>query len=150
MSHIPVDHPLRGLYRGLSLVSGLVLAVFGAVAFAQTASNDFLDTDGPRVLGLTANPAFGVFCLVVGVIVVAATLIGRNADVAIDRAAAVVLWIVATVGLCTLRTHDLNVLSFSVTNVNVLYVIGAVLFTAGLYVSTARATPVRRPLSERV
>jgi hypothetical protein len=135
MSHIPVDHPLRGLYRGLSLVSGLVLAVFGAVAFAQTASNDFLDTDGPRVLGMTANPA---------------TLIGRNADVAVDRAAAVVLWIVATVGLCTLRTHDLNVLSFSVTNVNVLYVIGAVLFTAGLYVSTARATPVRRPTSERV
>jgi hypothetical protein len=144
---MPVDHPLRGLYRALALLSGVALVVWGAIGLARTASDDFFGTHGPRVLGMTANPAFSVVCIVLGLIVALATLVGHNIDAQVDRIVSVVLVLFATVGLCTLRTDDLDVFSFSVTNVNVLYTIATILFTAGLYVSASGATRAPRPTS---
>jgi hypothetical protein len=143
MSHLPVDHPLRGLYRGLALLSGVVLVVFGIAGYAKTSSMDFFAQPGERVLGLTTNPAFALLSVVVGGLVIAATAVGRNLDVAVNTVLGGVFMLAGLLMLCVLRT-DLNFLAFSMTNVNVSFVIGLVLVTAGLYGNVSRQATSRR------
>ena len=141
--HFPVDHPLRGLYRGLAILVGLFQIVFGVVAFIQTRSLSFFDTHGERVLGLTANPAFGVASIVFGALVIALVLIrGRVAFVGLLILGAILI-VNGTFQLALIRT-SLNYFAFSVTNVVVSFIIGLILLAAGLY-STARTGPVARP-----
>ncbi|TQS45516.1 hypothetical protein [Cryptosporangium phraense] len=147
MSHLPVDHPLRGLYRGLTIVTGAACIAFGGTALATTSGNGFTDNVGEKVWGLmTANPAQGVFWIVVGAIVVLTSLIGRNVDAKINVVVGPVLWVVGTVGLILIRNGD-NFLAFSVTSVCAMYLLGTLWFTGGLYSSVSTATPVARPSS---
>lgn len=149
MSHFPVDHPLRGLYRGLVLLSGAALIVFGVVGYLQTSDLDFFEQNGERVLGLSTNPAFALSAVVSGVIAVAATLIGRNVDVPVDRLLGGVFMVGGLLMLCVIRT-DANYLASSITNVNVSFVLGMVFMTAGLYATTSRRrTKVPAPGSAR-
>lgn len=145
--HLPVDHPLRGLYRGLALLIGVFLVVFGIAGFMETAGMPFFEQDGERVFGLTTNPAFSVLNIVVGVLVVVVTAIDRNIDVMGNLALGLVFLLAGMAMLCLLRTN-LNFLGFSMTNCIVSFVIGLVLCTAGLYGTTSRARPrveVQRP-----
>jgi uncharacterized protein YacL len=137
MSHFPVDHPLRGLYRGLAFLIGLAIIAFGVVAYIQTSSYPFFGPDGERVLGLTANPGFAVLSVVVGLAITVVTLIGRNLDVAVNIVMGGGFILVGLVMLALLRT-PLNFLAFSVTNVVVSFIIGLVLILAGLYGSVSR------------
>lgn len=147
MSHLPVDHPLRGLYRGLTIATGAASIAFGATALATTSGNGFTDNQGEKVWGLmTANPAQGVFWIVVGVIVLLAALVGRNIDARVNSVMGPVVWVVGTVGLVLIRNGD-NFLAFTVTSVCVMYVLGTLWFTAALYSGASGATPVSRPES---
>ncbi len=137
MSHLPVDHPLRGLYRGLALLTGVLLVVFGAVGYVQTSDLPFFHQEGERVLGLSTNPAFAVLSLVTGVIVLVASAVGRNVDVPVYHAVGWLFMVAGLVMLCVIRT-DLNVLASSITNVNVSFVVGVILVTAGLYGNVSR------------
>ena len=150
MSHLPVDHHLRGLYRGLAILTGLALVVFGIAGFVETAGMNFFAQPGERVLWLTANPAFALLSVLVGAGVVAVTLIGRNLDVPANVGLGGVFMLSGLIMLCLLRT-DLNFLAFSVANVNVSFVIGLVLITAGLYgtASTSRVHAQPRHRSAR-
>ncbi len=141
MSHLPANHALRGLYRTTAFLSGAALAAYGVIGYLSTSDREFFSRDSERVLGLTTNPACAVLAFVVGVLVLLGVLIGRNVDVRVDITLGILLLIVATVMLALLRT-DGNVLAFSITNVNVYYVIGLVLITAGLYSSTDPALRV--------
>jgi uncharacterized membrane protein YoaK (UPF0700 family) len=141
MAHLPVDHPLRGLYRGAAFLTGVGLTAFGAVGYVRSASLPFLDQDGVRVFMLSTNRAFALLSIVVGLLVIAATLIGRNVDVPVNTGLGAVFMLSGLVMLCVLRT-DLNYLAFSMTNVNVSFVIGLILMTAGLYGTMSRSRRV--------
>jgi len=149
MSHFPVDHPLRGLYRGLALLSGVALTVYGVVGYVQTSELDFFAQDGERVLGLTTNPAFALASVVSGVVAVLATLIGRNVDVPVYLALGGLFMVGGLLMLCVIRT-DANYLASSITNVNVSSVIGLIFMSAGLYGTSSRQrTKVAAPGSSR-
>jgi uncharacterized protein YacL len=137
MAHLPIDHPLRGLYRGLAFLIGAVLLLFGIAGFIQTSGLPFFDQEGERVLWLTTNPAFSLLNIVVGAGVIVVTLIGRNLDVWSNVALGTIFMFSGLIMLCLLRT-DLNFLAFSMTNVIVSFVIGMVLMTAGLYGGVSR------------
>ncbi|GAA3397462.1 hypothetical protein [Cryptosporangium minutisporangium] len=147
MSHLPVDHPLRGLYRGLTIVTGAASVAYGATALAQTSGGSFTDGEGEKVWGLmTANPAAGVFWIVVGGIALLAALAGRNIDAKVNSVLGPFLWVVGTIGLIFIRNGD-NFLAFTVTSVCVMYTIGTLWFTAALYAGVSTSSAVRRPSS---
>jgi len=139
MSHIPVNHPLRTFYRFLAAVSGLYILVFGVVAFGKTSGNDLFDRqDLASALGLRGNLGFALMSIAAGAVILVCTLIGRNIDRAINMVGGIAFMAVGILMLCLLRT-DANFLGFSMTNVIVSFVIGTVLFAAGLYGKTGTA-----------
>jgi Domain of unknown function (DUF4383) len=140
MSHLPVDHPLRGFYRGLALLTGVGLIAFGIAGWIQTSSLSFFDQTGKTVLYLSTNPAFSVLSLVVGIGVLVATVAGRNLDVAANTALGAVFLLAGLVMLCVIRT-DANYLASSVRNVNVSFVVGMLLISHGLYGRVSRHRP---------
>jgi hypothetical protein len=144
MAHIPVDHPLRGLYRAVATIIGFALVVVGVIGLVKTAGSvDFFATHGERVLGLTMNPAFAVLNILVGAAIAGAGLIGRNWDASLNLLGGIVFLLAGGVMLCVLRT-DLNLLAFSITNVCVSFLIGTLLLTAGLY---GRVSAARKPVA---
>lgn len=137
MSHLPVDHPLRGFYRGLCVLTGLVLIVFGVIALNKTSGMDMFAQEGKQVIGLSANPALALSSLVMGILIVVFTLIGRNVDVVANIIFASIFVLVGLAALALLRT-DANYLAFSVANVNVVFVIATILATAAMYSTMTR------------
>ena len=131
--HIPVNHRLRSFYRVLGGLAGLYVLIFGIVGFFKTAGMEFFAQDGlPEALGLKTNRAFAVLSIVVGTIVLAGAIIGRNIDHLINLVASVVFLLAGMAMLAFLHT-DLNVFGFEVSTCVVSFIIGMVLATAGLY-----------------
>jgi len=132
MAHTPVNHPLRPVYRVLGGLAGLYLVVFGVVGLISTADDGFFGLALPHVLGQGTNLAWSIVTAVLGVIVLLATLVGRNLDVAADTYIGWALLVIGTAMLALIRT-DANIFNFSLTTVIVSYLIGLVLIMAGLY-----------------
>lgn len=146
MSHMPVDHPLRPLYRLLSLLAGVYLAVFGVLGAFSTGSGDFFARDHVAVLGLRTNLAFSLLSIVAGGVIVLAFFLGRNLDAAIFLWGGVAFQVGGMVLLALLQT-DLNMLNATMGTCIVSFVIGVLLFAAGFYVRSSsgkQATQVRR------
>src|SRR5215475_15810717 len=85
MAHNPVNHHLRPLYRVLGFVAGAYLVVFGIVGLIQTSGEDATGANDKLVLGQGANLVLSVIMLIVGAIVLVATVLGRNLDTAADK-----------------------------------------------------------------
>ncbi len=133
MAHIPVNHHLQPVYRAFAGLCGLYVLLFGIVAVVQTRGLDLFERDGlPWVLGLRANRAFAILSIVAGIVLVAGALIGRNIDHWINLVGGLV-FLVAGMAMMVLMQTDLNFLGFTMTTCVVSFVIGMVLFTAGLY-----------------
>jgi hypothetical protein len=133
MSHIPVNHPLRPLYRTLVGLIGLYMLIFGVVALTQTSGDPLFGQNNlPTVLGLSTNPAFGYLNILSGIVLIASVVIGRNIDHYIDIAAGIALMAVGLLMLGLLRT-DVNFLGFTMANVIVSFLFGVITFAAGLY-----------------
>jgi hypothetical protein len=132
MAHIPINHPLRPLYRAVSGLVGVYLVVFGIVGLIVTAGDGLFGRAGHRVLGEGANLFWSIVCLIVGAIVLATTVLGRNLDTEADKYIGWGMLVVGTYGLATART-DANVLDFTVATVVVTYLVGLLLILAGLY-----------------
>ncbi|HEV8175444.1 MAG TPA: DUF4383 domain-containing protein [Actinoplanes sp.] len=132
MAHYPVNHPLRPLYRALSGLVGIYLIIFGIVGVVVTSGDGLFGRAGHRVLGQGANLFWSIVCLILGVIVLVTTLLGRNLITETDRYVGWGLLVVGTYGLATART-DANVLDFTIATVVVTYLLGLVLIMAGLY-----------------
>jgi hypothetical protein len=130
--HLPINHPLRPLYRALAGLIGVYVLVFGVVGFFRTQGMDVFANKGEWVLGLTTNPAFSVLSVVNGLILVAAVLIGRNLYHLLSLVAGSVFMAAGLAMLVLLRT-DLNFLGFTMTNCIVSFVFGTVVLAAGLY-----------------
>ena len=125
MAHTPINHPLRPLYRALGALVGVYLIVFGVVGFLVAG-------DGHRVLGQGANLLWCVVSLLLGVVVLAVTVIGRNLDAKIDQYVGWALVVIAVYELATNRT-DANFLDFTVSTVIVTILAGLTLIMAGFY-----------------
>jgi 4-hydroxybenzoate polyprenyltransferase len=139
MSHIPINHPLRPLYRTLSVLTGLFILVFGIVGAVNTSGDPVFDQDKiERVFGLRTNFAFSVLSIAAGAVLVLATVIGRNLDKWVYLLGGIVFMAVGLAELALMDT-DLNYFAFAMTNVIVSMVIGSILFTAGLYGKSGRS-----------
>jgi hypothetical protein len=132
MSHIPINHPLRPLYRALAAIVGGFVLVFGVVGFIATAGEPFLSRSEAAALGLRTNLAFSIASVVAGAVILLALLVGRNVDYFVNVWGGLAFLTVGMAALTLLHT-DLNVFNFSVATVIVSFVIGLVLFAAGLY-----------------
>lgn len=133
LAHIPVNHHLRPLYRVLSGIAALYLLVFGLIGIVQASGLDLYARDDlPTVLGQQVNPAYAGVSLVFGLISLVVTVIGRNLDHYGNHWIGLLLLGIGLAMLTLMRT-DANILGFSMTNVIVVFVIGSLLSTAGLY-----------------
>ena len=131
--HLPINHPLRGLYRSLGALAGLYVLVFGIVGFTQTRGTAlFAQAHLPWVLGLRTNLAFALLSILGGLILLFGVLVGRNLSFLVSLGGGVVFMVVGMLMLGLLRT-DANFLGFTVTTCIVSFILGSIIFTAGLY-----------------
>ena len=126
MAHTPINHPLRPLYRALSALVGIYLILFGVVGFIVGAGA------GDRVVGQGANLLWSIVSLVIGVVVLVATVVGRNLDVKVNQYVGWGLVVIGTYELALNRT-DANFLRFTVSTVILTYICALILILASLY-----------------
>ena len=144
MAHLPVNHPLRPLYRLLAGLCGLYVLGFGIVTLTRTAGQDLFEQDGqPQVLGIHGNRAFALLSILVGAVILVGVLIGRNVDRYINTTAAVV-FIVAGIVMMTLLRTNANLLGFSMATCVMSFIIGLLLGLAGLYGNVGSHEQARR------
>jgi uncharacterized protein DUF4383 len=140
LSHMPVDHHLRPLYRFLTVVTGAYVLLFGIIGVIQTSGEGFFDRADVSVLGLRTNLAFAIASIVAGVVLIGAVFIGRNVDTTVAFWGGLAYMVAGMAMLAFLNTHDLNVLNSTIATVAVSFAIGTLLFTAGMYTrSSGRA-----------
>ncbi|MET8256782.1 DUF4383 domain-containing protein [Micromonospora sp. NPDC005553] len=132
MAHTPVNHPARPIYRAIGGLTGLYLVVFGVLGIIASTGNEILAQDDTRVLGQGTNLGFSLFSVLVGVVVLVGTALGRNIDVAINQWLAYGLMVVSLAGLAFIRT-DANIFNFSITTVVVVMTAALVLLMVGMY-----------------
>jgi hypothetical protein len=132
MAHTPVNHPARPIYRAIGGLVGLYFVVFGVLGIIASAGNDFFAQDDTKVLGQGTNLGFSVLTILLGILILAGTVIGRNVDVAINQWLAYALLVLGLAELAFLQT-DANVLNFSVITVIVVLTLAMVLLMAGMY-----------------
>jgi len=132
MAHFPVNHPARPVYRALGGLTGLYLAGFGVLGVIENSGAEFFAQDDTLVLGQGANLGYSVISAILGVIILAAAVIGRNIDATVNKLSGYGFMVLGLAGLAVLRT-DANFLDFSVATTIVAMTLGIVLMTAGLY-----------------
>ncbi len=132
MVHVPINHRLRSFYRALAVLTGLYVLVFGIAGVVRSVGEGLFERTDTTALGLRTNLAFSILSVAVGAVILAGVLIGRNLDQFINYWGGILFLVVPTLMMLLLQT-DGNVLNFSMTTVIVSYVIGLVLFVAGLY-----------------
>lgn len=132
MAHTPVNHPARPIYRAIGGLVGLYFVVFGGLGIIASAGNDFFAQDDTRVLGQGTNMGFSLLSILVGVVILVGTAIGRNLDVAVNQWLAYTLMVIGLAALAFLQT-DANLLNFSIVTVIVVLTLSLVLLVAGMY-----------------
>ncbi|MFI6238008.1 DUF4383 domain-containing protein [Micromonospora sp. NPDC050784] len=132
MAHTPVNHPARPIYRAIGGLTGLYLVVFGVLGIIASTGNEILAQDDTRVLGQGTNLGFSLLSVLLGLVVLAGTALGRNIDVAINQWLAYSLMVVSLAGLAFIRT-DANIFNFSITTVIVVMTAALVLLMVGMY-----------------
>ncbi|MEJ3742129.1 DUF4383 domain-containing protein [Actinomycetes bacterium KLBMP 9797] len=132
MAHIPVNHPLRPLYRTLAGLIGAYILVFGVIGLIQTWGDPLFDRGDVWVLGLRTNLAFAILSIAYGLVLLGANLLGGNLEHLVNVGAGV-LFMFAGMLMMTLMQTDANILNFSMSTVIVSLVFGLLVFTAGLY-----------------
>ncbi|MFC6015056.1 DUF4383 domain-containing protein [Plantactinospora solaniradicis] len=132
MGHNPVNHPARPIYRAIGGLTGVYLVLFGVLGIVETSGGEFFAQDDTQVLGQGTNLGNSVISIVLGLVILAATLIGRNVDVALNKPLGYALMALGLAGLAVLRT-DANYLNFTIATTIVIMIIGQVLLLAGMY-----------------
>ncbi len=138
LSHLPINHPLRGLYRFLGALAGLYVLLFGIVGIAQSHGTALFSREHIVALGLRTNLAFSILSVVAGVVMVVAAVVGRSVAFYLFLFGGLV-FLIAGMAMLTLMQTSLNILNFTVATCVVSFVIGLVLVTAGLYGRTGDA-----------
>jgi hypothetical protein len=136
MAHNPVNHPLRPIYRALGALAGAYLVLFGILGAIVTADDGLFGNGNDRVLGQQTNLFWSIVCVLIGAIVLIATVLGRNADTVVDKYFGWGLLVVGSYELGASRT-DANFLNFSISTVVVTYLLGLVLIMTSYYSKVA-------------
>jgi hypothetical protein len=142
--HLPVNHPTRPAHRFLGGLTGLYVLLFGIVGLVASRGHGFFARGDITALGLHTNVAFALVSILVGLVVVAAALVGRNVAHYLFVVGGLAFLLVGMAMLVVMQT-SLNLLNFTVSTCVVSFVIGLVLWTAGLY---SRTGPVDRQVEE--
>ncbi|MFI6268117.1 DUF4383 domain-containing protein [Micromonospora zamorensis] len=132
MAHTPVNHPARPIYRAIGGLTGLYLVVFGVLGIIASMGDEILAQDDTRVLGQGTNLGFSLLSVLLGIVVLVGTALGRNIDVAINQWLAYALMVIGLAGLAFIRT-DANIFNFSITTVVVVLSASLVLLMVGMY-----------------
>src|SRR5947209_8654389 len=112
MSHLPVNHPMRPLYRVLAALVGAYTLVFGIVGFTQTRGTAlFAQTNLPLALGLRTNLGFALLSIVSGAVILVSAVIGRNLDYLVNLVGGILFMVIGMLMLGLLRTNA-NFLGF--------------------------------------
>jgi hypothetical protein len=149
-SHIPINHRLQPLYRFLSALAGVYVIVFGIVGVIRTSGQPFFDQrSNSTVFGLKENMAFAILSIVVGVIVLGGAAIGGNLDRFINLVGGIIFLGAGMLMMALLQTNA-NFLNFQMATCIVSFLIGIVLFTAGLYGKVGSDEEVAREEQFRV
>jgi len=133
MAHYPLNHHLRQTYRFLAFLVGAYLLAAGVIGLAATWGDPFFGRDGHDwSLGLRVNPAGSWLLTVIGLVIVAATVVGGNVHHQVTLVVGWAMCGIAVLIMATMQT-DANALHASMINVIVLLVLGVVTLVAGLY-----------------
>lgn len=130
--HLPINHPLRPVYRLLAGLAALYVLIFGIVGLVRTAGTGFFGREHTYALGLRTNIAFSVLSIVVGAFVFVGIVYGRNRDHYINLVGGFVFLFAGLGMLAVLRTSA-NFLNFTVATCLVSYAIGLAFLLSGLY-----------------
>ncbi|BCB80042.1 hypothetical protein GCM10022251_07800 [Phytohabitans flavus] len=132
MAHIPINHPLRPLWRTFAGLIGLYILAFGILGVVQTAGEPLFAQDGKWVLGLRTNLAFAIVSIIWGAVLAIGAVVGGNIEHMLNLGAGLVFIVVGLTMMVLLRT-DANFLNFSMSTVIVSFVFGLFALTAGFY-----------------
>ncbi|MFY1675091.1 DUF4383 domain-containing protein [Plantactinospora sp. WMMB334] len=132
MGHNPVNHPARPIYRMIAGLIGLYLVAFGVLGFLEAGGGEFFAQDDTMVLGQGTNPGNSVISIGLGLVILLATLVGRNVDIVVDKWLGYGLMALGLAGLAVLET-DANYLNLTVATTIVLMILGVALLMAGMY-----------------
>ncbi|KKK05383.1 DUF4383 domain-containing protein [Micromonospora sp. HK10] len=132
MSHTPVNHPARPVYRAIGGLVGLYFIVFGVLGIIASAGDEVLAQDDTKVLGQGTNLGFSLLAILLGAVILLGVVIGRNLDVLINQWMAYGLIGLGLAELAFLRT-DANIFNFSIMTDIVVLVLALVLLMAGMY-----------------
>lgn len=132
MAHNPVNHPAQPIWRAISGLIGLYLLIFGVLGVIRTAGHGFFSQDDLTVLGQGTNLAHSAFSIVIGLVILAATGIGRNIDIAVNQPLAWVLLALGLGELAVLRTSA-NLFNFTLVTVIVTMILGLALLMQAMY-----------------
>ena len=148
MAHNPLNHPLRPVYRAISGIVGLYFIVFGVVGVIVTGGDGLFARDTERVLGQGANLFWSIVSIIIGLVVLATTVLGRNLDAAAGTYLGWALLVIGTFSMAVLRT-DVNFLQFTISTVIVTYIAGLLLILAGLYTKVGPEEHAKEPQRAR-
>jgi len=123
LSTLPVNHRLRGVYRAIGGIVGVLLVVFAIAGFI--ASGD--------VLGAPASTAFSAICLVAGLVMILAAVQGRNAAAEVNAYLGAALIVLGFACLLTQHIDGANFLGTSMADVMILFIAGVAALAAGFY-----------------
>ncbi|MET7512644.1 DUF4383 domain-containing protein [Streptomyces sp. NPDC005480] len=140
--HLPVDHGLSKVYRIGAGLMGLVLVAFGILGLIDQIG--FFDTGGDKVAGLNTNGALSVLSILIGALLFAGMVIGRNVASTINMTVGVLFIISGFVNLALLQT-DYNFLAFEIQNVLFSFVVGVMLMAFGMYGRVSGTLPHDNP-----
>jgi hypothetical protein len=143
IGHLPLNHSLRGLYRAVIFISGVLLALYGILWVVADGSP--IGGDGDSVLGLQGNGRFGTLSLVMGVVLIVATILGRNIDHWAGFVLALLCMAIGVLGLALIRTTP-EPFGLSAGTCVALLTLGAVLMCAASYVGTGTVDEARHRL----
>ena len=130
--HLPTNHRLRSLYRFLAALTALYVLAYGVVGLAVTRGHPAFARDDTQALGLRTNLAFSIMSIAVGVIVLVGIVVDHNWDQLLNFFGGLAFLVIGMLMLGLMQT-DLNVFNYNVTKCVVSFLIGIVLFLAGLY-----------------
>lgn len=132
MAHNPVNHPARPVYRAIAGCTGLYLTIFGVLGAVRNSGAELFAQDDTRLLGQGTNLGWSFISTALGVIILIAVVVGRNADTRVNTLLAYALMALGLAELAVLRT-DANYLNFTVSTCVVVMIAGILLLMAGMY-----------------
>jgi hypothetical protein len=128
--HLPPDHRLGQVYRWGSILSAVVLLVFGIMGLLD--SIPFFGTKGEHVMGMSSNGLLSVASIVTAVLLLVAARIGGNFASTVNMVMGIVFILAGLMGLAVMDTKA-NFLAFGLSNVFFSFVVGLIMMTFGMY-----------------